>query len=440
MMMRFAVALCAMVFATSGKAEVDIKEITSPGGLTAWLVEEPAIPFMALEIRFEGGASLDLPGKRGATTLMTSLLEEGAGDLDARGFARATEGLAASFGYNVGDDGLTVTARFLTENRGEALALLRASLLEPRFDVDAIERVRGQMLSNIRSDATDPQKLARNAFNLMAYGSDHPYGTASDGTLESVTALTRDDLITAHRNVMVRDRIQIGAVGDITEAELGAILDDLLGALPEGGAPLPERLDVQIEGGTTVVPFATPQSVTIFGHAGIERDHPDFFTAFVLNQIMGAGGFESRLMTEVREKRGLTYGIYSYLATKDYADTYQGSVSSQNDRIAQAISVTRDEWQKMAENSVTEAELASAKLYLTGAYPLRFDGNARIASILVGMQAQGLPLDYINTRNDKVNGVTLEDAKRVAATLFQPENLHFVVVGQPEGLEATAGN
>ncbi len=440
MMMRFALAICTAVFVTSAKAEVDIQDVTTPGGLTAWLVEEPAIPFMALELRFEGGASLDEPGKRGATSLMTSLLEEGAGDLDARGFARSTEALAASFGYDVGDDGLTVTARFLTENRDEALALLRASLIEPRFDEDAIERVRQQLLSNIRSDATNPQSLAREAFDLMAYGPDHPYGSSRDGTLESVSALTRDDVLTAHRNVLVRDRVQIGAVGDITPEELGPMLDALLGDLPTGGAPLPDRLDVEITGGTTVVPFDTPQSVAIFGHAGIERDHPDFFTAFVLNQIMGAGGFESRLMTEVREKRGLTYGIYSYLATKDYADTYQGSVSSQNDRIAEAIEVTRNEWRKMAEEGVTAEELDAAKLYLTGAYPLRFDGNARIASILVGMQAQDLSIDYINTRNDKVNAVTLDDTKRVAAWLYQPENLHFVVVGQPEGLEAAAGN
>lgn len=440
MMMRYAIAICAAVFATSAKADIDIQEVTSPGGLTAWLVEEPAIPFMALEIRFAGGASLDEPGKRGATSLMTSLLEEGAGDLDARAFARNTEALAASFGYSVSDDGLSVSARFLSENRNEALALLRASLIEPRFDADAIERVRQQLLTNIRSNATDPDTLAREAFNLMAYGPDHPYGTSRDGTFESVSALTRADLLTAHRNVFVRDRVQIGVVGDITANELGPLLDDLLGALPTGGAPLPEQLDVQISGGTTVVPFNTPQSVAIFGHAGIERDHPDFFTAFVLNQIMGAGGFESRLMTEVREKRGLTYGIYSYLATKDYADTYQGSVSSQNDRIAEAVEVTRDEWRKMAEQGVTEAELNSAKTYLTGAYPLRFDGNARIAGMLVGMQAQDLPIDYINTRNDKVNAVTLEDTKRVAAWLYQPENLHFVVVGQPVGVTATAGN
>ena len=203
---------------------------------------------------------------------------------------------------------------------------------------------------------------------------------------------------------------------------------------------MPERIETAFSGGMTVVPFDTPQSVAIFGHGGIDQDHPDFFAAYVLNQVLGAGGFESRLTEEVRVKRGLTYGVYSYLSPKDYAATYQGSVSSANDRIGDAVDVVRDEWRKIAETGVTQEELDRAKLYLTGAYPLRFDGNGQIAGILVGMQSQNLPIDYIATRNDKVNAVTLEEANEVARRLYQPDNLTFVVVGQPEGLETTHGN
>ncbi len=435
-MMRFALLFVALIVALPARAEVKIEEVTSPGGLTAWLVREPSIPFMALELYFKGGASLDVPEKRGAISLMTSLLEEGAEDMDAREFARRTEGLAASFGYDVGDDGLTVSGRFLTENRDEAVALLRASIVAPRFDEDAVERVRAQLLSNIRSDAKDPRALARKAFDEMAYGTVHPYGSDPNGTEDSVTDLTRDDLIAAHRAVFARDRVVIGAVGDITPEELGALMDTLLGDLPETGAPMPGPVEPQIAQGVTVVPFETPQSVALFGHVGIERDHPDFFPAYLLNQILGAGGFESRLTEEVRVKRGLTYGVYAFLSPKDYAATYQGSVSSANDRIAEAIDVIRDEWRDIAENGVTAKELEDAKLFLTGAYPLRFDGNARIAGILVGMQSQDLPIDYIATRNDKVNAVTLEEANAVAKWLYQPDSLHFVVVGAPEGLEA----
>ena len=437
--MRLIYAFVLTVLASlPARAEVNIQEVVTPGGLTAWLVEEPSIPFAAIEIRFRGGASLDDPEKRGAINLMTGLLEEGAADMDARDFARAQEELATSLGFDISRDSLSVSARFLTEYRDESLALLKAALTQPRFDQDAIERVRGQVLSIIQSDLKDPNDIASAAFGKIAYG-DHPYAHPVNGTTESVTALTRDDLLAAHKAVLARDRIYIGAVGDITAEELGPILDDLLGDLPETGAPMPPRADVAIPPGVTVVDFATPQSVAIFGQSGIKQSDPDFFAALILNQVIGAGGFESRLMTEVREKRGLTYGVYSYLASRALAEVYLGSVSSANDRIADAIDVIRDEWAKAASEGITEEEMQAAKTYITGAYPLRFDGNGPIANILVGMQMINLPIDYIATRNERIDAVTMDDIRRVAGELLEPENLHFVVVGQPEGLETTVG-
>ncbi len=436
-MIRFALAaLVTLAAALPVRAAVEIQEVTSPGGITAWLVEEHSIPFTALEIRFKGGASLEAPGKRGAINLMTGLIEEGAGEMDSQAFATAQESLAAQFSFSVHDDALSVSARFLTENRAESVDLLKTALNDPRFDMDAVERVRAQVLSALRSDATDPEEIASRAFDSMAFG-DHPYGSAYDGTIESVTALTRDDVVEAHRRVLTRDHLYVAAVGDITAAELGVLLDELLGGLPEEGAEEPGHVQPEFTGGVTVVPFDTPQSVAIFGHEGIERDDPDFFTAFVLNQILGGGDFNSRLMEEVREKRGLTYGVYSYLVDKDYADLYMGSVRSANARIADAVQVIRDEWARIAAEGVTPEELEDAKTYLTGAYPLRFDGNGRIADILVGMQLGDLPIDYIETRNAKIEAVTLEDVRRVAKRLVRPEALHFVVVGQPEGLSTS---
>lgn len=425
-------SLCATLPA---RAEVDIQTVTSPGGITAWLVEEHSIPFVALEIRFQGGASLDAPGKRGAVNLMTGLLEEGAGDMDARAFARATESLATSIGFGASHDDLSVSMQFLTENRDASVALLRAALQEPQFAPDAIERVRAQVLSGIASDAKNPNDIASQTFARLTYG-DHPYGSSINGTAQSVAALTREDLVAAHAATMARDRIYVGAVGDITPEQLGTLLDEVLGGLPEEGAPMPPRADVQIDGDVTVVDFATPQSVAIFGQEGIKQDDPDFFAALILNHVLGGGSFESRLMTEVREKRGLTYGVYSYLAGRDLAEVYLGQVSSANDRIGQAIEVIRDEWAKAAEG-ITQEEMEAAKTYITGAYPLRFDGNGPIANILVGMQQIDLPIDYIPTRNEKVDAVTLEDITRVAGELMSPEKLRFVVVGQPEGLESS---
>ena len=428
-----AAAALALAAALPARAAIDIEPVTSPGGIDAWLVEDHALPFVALEIRFRGGASLDAEGARGAIHLMTGLLEEGAGELDSQGFATAVESLAARFRFDVGNDTLSVSARMLTENRDAAAALLRDALVEPRFDPADIERVRAQVLSIIASDAKDPDAISGAAFDARAFPG-HPYGTPLEGTAESVAALTRDDLVAAKDRVMARDRVYVGAVGDITPEELGALLDDLLGDLPETGAPFPEDAGWALDGGLTVVDFETPQSVVTFGHEGIERDDPDFFPAFVMMQIFGGGGFNSRLMEEVRRERGLTYGIYAGLYPLDHAEMVLGRVSTVNDRVGETISVVRDEWRRLAENGVTEEELERAKTYLTGAYPLRFDGNARIANILVGMQLDGLPLDYVDTRNARVEAVTLEDISRVAERLIRPEDLHFVVVGQPEGL------
>ena len=433
---KFWVAAAALVLLSSPlRAEIDITEVESPGGVTAWLVEENSIPFVALELRFKGGASLDLPGKRGATNLMVALLEEGAADMDARAFAERAEELAASFEFDVSDDAVSVSARFLTENQDEALALLRDALTQPRFDQSAIDRVRAQVVSGIRSDQQDPDFLVGQEFDAMVFG-DHPYGSALEGTEDSVQSLTRDDLVAAYEGALARDRVYASAAGAISPESLSAVLDKLLADLPAEGLPQAEDIEVRTEAGVTVVPFDVPQSVAIFGHEGLARDDPDFFAAYVLNEILGGGGFEARLMEEVREKRGLTYGVYSYLVPKDHAALYLGRVSSANDRIAEAIEVIRGEWTRMAEEGVTEEELETAKTYLTGAYPLRFDGNGRIANILVGMQMDDLPIDYVATRNDKVRAITLEDIKRVASRVIKPEALRFVVVGQPEGLES----
>ncbi|WP_158965558.1 M16 family metallopeptidase [Chachezhania sediminis] len=417
-------------------AAVEIEDVTTPAGISAWLVEDHSNPFTVLEIRFRGGTSLDQPDKRGAIYLMMGLLEEGSGDLDSRAHARALESIAASVDYDASDDEVSITATFLTESRDEAMALLHDALHDPHFDPDDIDRVRRQVLSSLASDLQDPNAIAGKTFSAMAFG-DHPYGSPGEGTIESVSALTRDDIVAAYDAVFARDRLYVGAVGDITAPELSEIVDGLLADLPETGAPLPGKADFQMTGGVTVVPFETPQSVAIFGQKGLDRDDPDFFAAYVLNQILGSGGFESRLMNEVREKRGLTYGVYSYLVPKDHAAIYMGSVASGNDRIAEAVEVIRDEWRRMAEEGVTQEELDKAKTYLTGAFPLRFDGNGRVASIMVGMQMEGLPVDYIATRNDKVNAVTLDDVNRVARELLDPDGLHFVVVGQPIGMTST---
>ena len=428
-----AVFAALFLLAVPAQAEIEIKEVTSPGGITAWLVEDHNIPFAALEIQFKGGTSLDAPAKRGAVNLMTATLEEGAGEMDSRAFAEAREALAADISFRSGSDSVGVSVKFLTENRDQVIDLLREALVNPRFDQDAVDRVREQVLSNLRANEKDPGTIASEKFDTLAFG-DHPYASTGDGTIETVTALTRDDIVAAHKAALARDRIYVAASGDITAEQLGALLDHLLGDLPATGAPQPEDAPWLLTGGVTVVDFPTPQSTVFFGHKGIPRDDPDFFPAFVLNEMLGGGRFTARLMTEVREKRGLTYGIGTYIVNMDHADMILGQFAASNDKVAEAISVVKEEWGRLVSEGVTEAELASTKTYMTGSYPLRFDGNGPIASILVGMQMDGMPRDYVTTRNAMVEAVTMEDIQRVAARLFKPEDLQFVVVGQPQGM------
>ena len=428
-----AVFAAVLALTLPAQAEIPIKEVTSPGGITAWLVEDHNIPFTALEIQFRGGTSLEAPDKRGVINLMTATLEEGAGELDSRGFAEARDALAASFSFDAGTDSVGVSAQFLTENRDQAIDLLRKALIEPRFDQAAVDRVREQVLSNLRSNEKDPGTIASERFDLLAFG-DHPYASSGDGTVDTVTALTRDDVVAAHKSALARDRVFVAAAGDITAEELGHLLDKLLGDLPATGSPLPGAAPWLLAPGVTVQDFPSPQSTVFFGQKGIPRDDPDFFPAFILNEMLGGGRFTARLMTEVREKRGLTYGIGTYIVNRDHADMLLGQFSASNDKVAEAIKVVKAEWDRIVSEGVTPEELEATKTYLTGSYPLRFDGNGPIASILVGMQMDGMPMDYVTTRNSKVEAVTMDDIKRVAARLFKAADLHFVVVGQPEAL------
>ncbi len=413
---------------------IDIQQVTSPQGIPAWLVEDHSIPFVAIEIAFRGGASVDAPGKRGAIHLMTALLEEGAGDRDAVEFAEAMETLAAPAAFDVSDDAVMVGFRTLTENRDEAAGLLADALARPRFDMDAVERVRAQALSVIRSQENDPGSIAATEMARRMWG-DHPYGSPLTGSTESVSALTREDLVAAHARVIARDQVIVSAAGDIDAAALGLLVDRILGGLPaQATAPLPTPPELQLTGATTVIDWDSPQTVVRFAQQGLPIDDPDYFAAVVLNHILGGGGFSSRLMDEIREKRGLTYGVGTSLSNQVLADSWGGGMATANDRTAEAVALLRETWARLRDG-VSEQELTDAKTYLTGEYPLRFDGNRRISGILAGMQLMGMTPDYINTRNDRVEAVTAADVRRVAQRMLDPDALEFVLVGRPEGMD-----
>ncbi|AXC48856.1 insulinase family protein [Paracoccus suum] len=430
------IAAAFLAFTPLQASAIDIHEVRSPGGITAWLVEDHSIPFTALSMAFKGGASMDAEGKRGAVNLMTATLEEGAGVRDAVAFAEAVEETGAVLNFNASDDAVSVTARLLTDTRDGAADLLSEALFKPRFDTVAVDRVRGQVQAIIRAEATDPGSIAQKELAHLAWG-DHPYGTSINGTAQSVATLTPDDLRTARERVMGRDRLVVAAAGDITPADLGALLDRVLGSLPEkASAPLPGPASPQLTGGVTVIPWDSPQTVVQFAAPGLPMDDPEYFAAFVGNYILGGGGFSSRMTDEIREKRGLTYGVSTALSTGLFGDLWVGGMATANANTGAAVDLARTEWGRLADG-VTEKELADAKTYLTGEYPLRFDGNRKIADILAGMQLVGLPREYVNTRNSKIEAVRVDDVAKVAKRLLEPEKLRFVLVGKPDGVTST---
>jgi zinc protease len=438
--LRLALAALVVTFMQAVAAHaVDIKEITSPGGIKAWIVSDSTIPIIAMNFSFRGGTANDPADKVGRAYFLSGMLDEGAGDLPSEAFQERMSELAVRMSFDAEREYFEGSFQTLSENRDSAFELLRKAVAEPRFDTVPMNKVRGQILVGIKSDSENPSRIASEAL-LKTMLASHPYANDRKGTVDTVNAMTPDDLRDAWKATFARDRLLVGIVGDISEEEAGKMLDKVFGGLPESAGPVSVP-DVQWheKGSITIVERDIPQSVMTFAMPGILRSDPDFIAAYVMNFVLGDGGFGSRLMEEIREKRGLTYGIYTGLVTWDNGGLVIGSVSTQNSRAGETLDVLRAELTKMATDGPTQGELDEAKTYITGSYPLRYDSSGKIAQQLLAIQQENLGIDYVNKRNDLVNAVTLEDAKRVAKRLIQPDALTISIVGRPEGIPLKTG-
>lgn len=416
-------------------AAMNIQTVKSPGGIEAWLVEEHSVPLMAMRFAFDGGNSQDPDGKEGLANFLTAMMDEGAGDLTAIQYQERMEEIAMRMGFEDSRDSLYGSFETLTENRDEAVELLRLAINAPRFDVDAMERIRGQLLAGLAFAEKDPDRVAAREWFKAAFPN-HPYGRPAAGTVESLAKITRDDLEAYRKRVFAKNTLKVAVVGDIDAETLGKILDKVFGDLPEKADLQPVPFIEPVKGGNVhVVEMPVPQSVATFGLAGIPRKDPDFIPAFVMNHILGGGGFSSRLMEEVREKRGLAYSVYSYLQPYQHTAIFAGGVATKNEEIGQSLEVIRSELERMATEGPTPEELENAKSYLVGSYPLRFDTNAKIANQLLGIMQDGLGKEYVEKRNALIEAVTLDDVKRAAKRILATDNLIMTVVGQPKNLK-----
>lgn len=410
-------ALVATAILPFGAQATEVQAVTSPGGITAWLVSDDTVPLIAMNFAFRGGAAQDPEDKPGVASLLSTMLDEGAGDLDSAAFQRRLEDEAVRLSFDAGRDSFSGSLNTISDRREAAVDLLALALTEPRFDPEPLERMRNVLLSNLRSQEKDPDAIAGRTFAAATFP-DHPYGRPSEGTVESMSAITREDLVDFHARTLAKDNLVIGVVGDITAEELGPLLDRAFGGLPEK-ADLKPVPDIEPKVGLTLeetVP--NPQTIIRFGTEGVARKDPDFMAAYVMDHVLGGGTFSSRLFEEVREKRGLAYSVWSGLASFDHSSLYMVGTSTQAARAAEALDVIRAEIDRMAAEGPTEKELLDAKKFLTGNYALRFDSSGKIAGQLVGLQLEELPIDYFLTRNELVEAVTLEDVRRVAARIL----------------------
>ena len=426
---------CCLIFLPKASA-VEIKKVTSTNGIKAWLVEDHKNPLITLQFVAKGGASADPKDKNGLAYLVSGLLDEGAGDLDSTSFQALLEKNSISLSFNARMDTFSGTLTTLTETKEEAFRSLRLALTVPRFDKEPVSRVKSQILAGLRASKENPNRIAGRLWWRIAFPN-HVYGESKKGSSSSIKNITREDMRQFVKRMFTKDNMTISVIGDITTQELSEVLDDVFSDLSE--TFVENNIEdgvVENNGKTTVVERDIPQSVVVFGSNGIKRSDPDWYAATILFEVL-SGGFGSRLTEEIREKRGLTYGISAYPLPLEKAGIIVGSVSTVNDRVAESIQLVKDIWQKFGDHGPTLEEMRNAKDYINGSFALRFTNSKSIAGVLNAVQRFDLGVDYLKNRSELINNVTLKELKRVANRLFEANALTFVIVGKPKNVIST---
>ncbi len=418
----------ALVFlpVTSANA-VNIQTVKSPGGITALLVEDYTVPLIAVSMAFTGGATQEASEKEGLANILSSLLDEGAGDIKSQDFQLKLDELGVELGFDAGYDSFTGRLKTLRSTRNEAFDMLRLALTKPRFDLEPIERMRAAQLSILQNSLKKPNVIAGKAWRKSVFG-DHPYARSVGGTIKAVKGLNRDDIASLHKRLLAKDNLVVGVVGAISAKELAEMLDHVFGDLPDKAELKPVKEASLAIGGTQKVDLDLPQSIIRVVFKGLKRENKDFYAAYLMNYILGGGSFSSRLYNEIREKRGLAYGVYTYLGTQDHAGFIGGGTATRADRADETIKILLAEVERMAKDGPTKEELEKAKKYITGSYAIsNLDTSGKIASVLVAIQREKLGVDYIDKRADYIAAVTIEDTKRMARELLSAKPTIIIV-------------
>jgi zinc protease len=433
---RFLLGLAAALCLTTAANAANIQNLDLGKNAQVWFAEDHTLPIVAFSISLPAGSSYDPAGKAGVAAFAASLIDEGAGNLDSKAFHEALADKAIVFSARADRDYLVISVSTLKENAPEAMRLLQLALTRPRFEAEAITRVRAQIVQSLQQEQVEPPQVAARAF-MAAFFNGHAYAHPTNGDIGSISAITAGDLRGFARTHWVKTGLKVAVAGDITAPQLIKLLGTTF--QPVSGARVPAQPNVGKLGqpGVHVIPLPVPQATVMFGLPGIMRHDPDFLPGYVANYIVGGGGFASRLTDEVRVKRGLTYGISTALSSMNKASVMVGSVATRADAVKQTVQVVRDTLADFANNGPTPAELDDAKTYLTGSFPLAFASNSGTAAQLGTFQRQNLDIGYVAARDGMIQAVTLADVRRVSRKLFDPARMTIVIAGsQGEGTRA----
>lgn len=407
-----------------------VEEVISKKGYKLWMIEDNYLPIVSIKIAFtKSGTAYDKEEKKGLSYMVTGLLDEGAGGISSFEYRKKLEALASTISFDVDEDNFYVNVKTLKDNLEETLKLLNLTLTKPNLKPEVIERIRNQILVIIQKKLESPQYVASKKFKESIFG-EHPYSRTKYGNADTIKSISRENIVDYVNNTFSKENIVISVVGDVSKSKIKKLLDKYL-KLEKGLREVVNIPDVNINKKKQhiKIPKGIQQSVVYFGSEGLKRSDKDFYPAYIMNHILGGGGFESRLLDTVREKNGLAYSTYSYLSTYHKAGLFVGYVGTDAKRVDKSISLIKKELNKLYKNGVTEKELSDAKDYLVNSYPLKMTKNENLATYLSVMQLEDLGIDFLEKRNDYVRSVTVEQVKNMAQRMLDVDKMTFVVVG-----------
>lgn len=423
--------LLSLFFA--GTSLADIRKPTrfiTKNGMTVLLLERKSLPFITVYVSVKAGSLFDPTELPGLGNMTAELLTEGTTNRSAESIAEEIDFVGGNLGSSGGIDYSSASLSILSKYREKGFDLLADILINPSFPESEIERIRSQIKAGIISKEDDPSTIAVEKFNKILFGR-HPYSNPAEGNLDSIARIRRDDIQSLHKNFYRPNNTIMAVVGDIQLEELKRLLERYFGAWEKRDIIFPDHPAAKnLEKQTTeILDKDITQANIVLGHLGIKRENPDYHAVYVLNYILGGGGFVSRLMTEIRDNKGLAYSVYSYFNPLKEKGSFKIGLQTKNESAREAISEVVDQLTKLVEKGITEKELRDAKDYLIGSFPLKFTTNSKIAGYLTYMEVYNLGLDYLDRYPKIIETLTVDDINSAAKKYLNPENYLLVIVG-----------